>query len=457
MFYNYQEVKSMKKAAYAAAGLILVILVACIAYNKGRSSVQSTTAGNEAKLQQNEASEEVQDVAENETVTEAETTTDVKSNEAKEAVTSEQTEAKDPAAQEDDKEAYDLEYWTEGSQVAQSIRDYVKEVCDENSAAFVPEEDRIATFDMDGTFIGELYPTYFDTCMFVYRALEDETYEADAEMKEFGQKVRDAMDNGTIGEVDMQDLARHFAKAYSGMTMKEFSDFVKAFKKHEPEGFDNLTYETSFYKPMISVIKYLAANNFKVYVVSGTERMTVRALLEDELGDAVPSEQIIGTDFTMYATAQEDTPGIDYTYGKDDNVLMGDELIVKNLKMNKVTAITREIGKAPVVAFGNSTGDFAMAQLALNNEKYEGRAYMLLCDDTERDYGNPEKAASFKEKCEALGFIPVSMKDEFATIYGEEVKLNPSKRPGYTESEEAPDNVIEMPQNETKEEEKKAS
>ena len=348
----------------------------------------------------------------------------------------------------------DLEYWTEGSQVAQSIKDYVAGVCDEKSSSYVPEEDRIACFDMDGTFIAELYPTYFDTCMFVYRVLEDDSYTGDAEMQEFAQMVRSKMNDGTVGEVDMQELARHFARSYAGMTMDEFEAYVKEFKTHEPEGFDNLTYETSFYKPMISVIRYLKANNFRVYVVSGTERMTVRALLKDELGDVVPPECIIGSDFTLAASGQEDTPGIEYTFANSDKVVMGDDLIVKNLKMNKVSAIQRELGKDPVLVFGNSTGDFAMAQMALNNTKYEGRAYMLLCDDTERDYGKPEKAASFKEKCEAAGYIPVSMKDDFATIFGDNVKLNPSKRPAA--GGETPDNVTEFPQTQQTEE-KKAS
>lgn len=352
------------------------------------------------------------------------------------------------------KESYELEYWTEGSPVAQSIKDYVRDVCDENSPAYVPVEDRIATFDMDGTFIGELYPTYFDTCMFVYRVLEDERYQPDPEMKEFAQSVREAMNNGTIREVDMLELARHFAVCYSGMNMEEMRAYVKEFKTHEPEGFDNLTYETSFYKPMISVIRYLAAHDFTVYVVSGTERMTTRALVEDELGDVVPPNRIIGSDFTLYATEQGDTAGVDYTLTPEDQVLMGDELIVKNLKMNKVMAITREIGKAPVLVFGNTTGDFAMAQLALNNEKYAGRAYMLLCDDTERDYGDLERAVKFKDQCDAAGFITVSMHDEFDTIYGYEVKLNPAKRPGPSETEEMPDNVIDMPQSEPAEEKK---
>ena len=60
-----------------------------------------------------------------------------------------------------------------------------------------------------------------------------------------------------------------------------------------------------------------------------------------------------------------------------------------------------------------------MAQYTVQNG---GKAYMLLCDDTERDYGDVEKAASFEQKCKELGFKTVSMKNEFETIYGENVK-----------------------------------
>ena len=81
--------------------------------------------------------------------------------------------------------------------------------------------------------------------------------------------------------------------------------------------------------------------------------------------------------------------------------------------------IQQEIGKMPVLAFGNSTGDFSMATYTLQNKKYSGRAYMLLCDDTVRDYGDPEVAEAFREKCDANGFYTVSMKDEFADFYPE--------------------------------------
>ena len=86
--------------------------------------------------------------------------------------------------------------------------------------------------------------------------------------------------------------------------------------------------------------------------------------------------------------------------------------------------IAREIGKVPVLAFGNSSGDLAMGQYTVNNDKYDARAYMLLCDDTERDYGKLDVAEKFKGQCEELGFTTVSMKNDFATIYGFDIKLS---------------------------------
>ena len=95
--------------------------------------------------------------------------------------------------------------------------------------------------------------------------------------------------------------------------------------------------------------------------------------------------------------------------------------VIKNLKMNKVSAIVREIGRKPVLAFGNSSGDSAMLNYTINGNKYRSAAFFLLCDDLERELGNLNKAAKCKELADTYGWIPVSMRDDFATIYGEDV------------------------------------
>ena len=115
-----------------------------------------------------------------------------------------------------------------------------------------------------------------------------------------------------------------------------------------------------------------------------------------------------------------------YELEPSDKLNIAGTLFIKDQKTNKATAIQREIGRVPVLAFGNSTGDFSMATYTLQNEKYHGRAYMLLCDDTARDYGDPAAAASFKEKCDARGFYTISEKDEFELLYPQGVSMAPA-------------------------------
>ena len=89
--------------------------------------------------------------------------------------------------------------------------------------------------------------------------------------------------------------------------------------------------------------------------------------------------------------------------------------------MNKVTVIQQEIGKQPVLAFGNSGSDFSMAQYALNDNPYMAKAFMLCCDDTERENGNVEKAEKMVNSCKENGFTAISMKNDWKTIYGDNV------------------------------------
>ncbi len=87
--------------------------------------------------------------------------------------------------------------------------------------------------------------------------------------------------------------------------------------------------------------------------------------------------------------------------------------------MNKVSAIVREIGIRPVLAFGNSTGDSSMATWVTDGNPRRALAFMLCCDDVVRENGNPEKAARMRALCERNGWIPVSMRDDWKTIYGD--------------------------------------
>ena len=146
-----------------------------------------------------------------------------------------------------------------------ALQDYVKDVTNPNSKNYISEEDRIATFDMDGTFVGELYPTYFEYNMLEYRVLDDPTYKdiAPDDVKETAQDIRDFVREGKKlpDHFDMKH-ARAAAKAYAGMTLAEFDAYVKAYAAKQANGFRNMTYGQSFYKPMLQVFEFLKDKGF---------------------------------------------------------------------------------------------------------------------------------------------------------------------------------------------------
>ncbi len=315
----------------------------------------------------------------------------------------------------------ELEYWTEDSVAAASIRDYVARVTDEDSDAFIPIEDRLAVFDMDGTLIGELYPSYFEYMMFIHRALHDDTYTAPQFMTDFATELEADVYSGKQPDNPERRHAKFAGLAYVGMTPDELMDYTREYMKTPADGFTNLTKGDAFYWPMVSLVKYLEANDFTVYIVSGSDRTVARALVKDKLG--IPENRVIGMTYDYIASGQNMTDGLDYVYTKDDKVILGGNLVIKTVKMNKVTKIAEEIGKVPVLSFGNTAGDQSMAQYTVNNDQYETKAYMLMCDDLEREHGNMDKANAMKKMCEECGFEPVSMRDDFATIYGDDVKV----------------------------------
>ena len=209
------------------------------------------------------------------------------------------------------------------------------------------------------------------------------------------------------------------AMAFAGMTIDEFEDYVEMFKNQPAPGYNGMTRGEAFYKPMIQVIDYLQANDFTVYIVSGTDRLIVRGLIKDSVD--IPRNQIIGSDELLVATNQGATDGMEYTFTSQDKLVTGGEFIIKTLDMNKVTAIMTEIGIQPVLSFGNSTGDSAMANFTITNNKYKSLAFMLCCDDLVRENGNTSKADKMRDLCEENNWIPVSMRDDWTTIYGDGV------------------------------------
>lgn len=299
-----------------------------------------------------------------------------------------------------------------------ALQAYVEDVTSPQSSNFIPIEDRIVTTDMDGTFVGELYPSYFEYLMLEYRVLDDPSYKdkAPEDVRQAAQAIRDFVRTG-------KKLPDHFdmvhayaaAKAYAGMTIAEFDAYVKAYGEKQVNGFKGMTYGKSFYQPMLEVYDYLKAKGFTVYVVSGSDRFICRALVES-IG--IAPNRVIGMDVKFETNKQGETAGVDYTMNKDEYLVRTDQLIIKNLKTNKVKQISQEIGKVPVMSFGNSGGDVSMHNYCLSNKKYRTAVFQLIADDDARDHANREKALALGQKWRDAGFHVISMRDDFKTIYG---------------------------------------
>ncbi|MBR4455329.1 MAG: haloacid dehalogenase-like hydrolase [Solobacterium sp.] len=309
-----------------------------------------------------------------------------------------------------------LTLWNEGSGAKQQLIDYVNAVTDENSADFIPVEDRIAVFDMDGTLACETYYTYYDTMMFIEYCLRDYPDRVSDELKQVAADIKP-------GYVADETLARNFAKAYAGMTVEEFYNYVVKFGQKKTASFNNMRYIDNFYLPMAELVKYLYDNDFTVYVISGTERTTTRAIVANSpISEYVTPEHVIGTDFEVKEAGHEDeSSNMNYKYENGDELVLTGNFVQKNLNGNKVIYIEQEIGQRPVLAFGNSGSDTSMMNYTIDSRNpYKAEAYMIVADDSEREWGTQDwetKSAEYS----AEGYIPVSMKNDFSVIYPEGV------------------------------------
>ena len=307
-----------------------------------------------------------------------------------------------------------LASWASDSVARDALISYVSAVTQEGGEDFIPAEDRIAVFDMDGTLTCETYYTYYDTMMFIEYCLVDHPERVSDELKQVAASIKP-------GYVADENLARNFARAYAGMTVEELYQYAVEFGQKKTESFNNMRYIDNFYIPMVELVKYLYDNGFTVYVISGTERTTTRAIVANSpIRDYVTPNHVIGTAFEVKQPGHEtEASNMDFKYANGDELVLTGGFIQKNLNANKSIWIEREIGQRPVLAFGNSGSDTSMMNYTIDSRNpYRAQAYMIVADDDVREWGTQDWAAKSADY-EAKGYIPISMKNDFAQIYAE--------------------------------------
>jgi len=251
------------------------------------------------------------------------------------------------AARQPAPEADPLPSWNDGA-VKQSILTFVGDAADPSSARFVPEDDRIAVFDNDGTLWSEK-PTYFQLLFILdrIRALAPEHPEWRSQ-----QPFQAVLDNdmkalAATGEHGLIELA---GAAQTGMSTEEFEAIVLDWMETARHPASGRPYTGMVYQPMLELLGYLRANGFSTWIVSGGGIEFVRAWAEDVYG--IPPQNVIGS-----------MPELHYARRQDGPALMRDaQLHFINDKAGKPVGIQRHIGRRPLVAVGNSDGDYEMLE-----------------------------------------------------------------------------------------------
>ncbi len=267
------------------------------------------------------------------------------------------------------------------------IMEFVETVSTEGSPDFVPEEYRIATFDQDGTILVE--KPFLVLFAHLYNYFE--VPRPDPKLAIVGRQPDQAI------LLPNQVLL----SAYMNYTLDEYNQNLLEFVKTQKHPRFDRPYIDMFYQPMLELIAYLRANNFRVHVVSGSWQVFTRGIVRAKTG--LPNSHLIGTQVNFDYTKSDD--------GKSSLTLNGSTRPPLSVFDGKPINIEHQIGEVPILAVGNSSGDQAMFEYASSN-RYKNLAVWIEHDDEEREYVYPSHVQG------QPGWVEVSMKNDFATIFG---------------------------------------
>jgi len=273
----------------------------------------------------------------------------------------------------------------------------------------VPVEDRVAYFDNDGTLWCER-PGYVQLDFFVdalqRRAADDPSL---AERPEFDAVLR--ADPAAMGEVGMERIAVALAGLFDGETPDTFATIVDEFIDRYRHPTLDRPVAGLVYQPMLELLDELRALDFTIGIVTGGGTEFVRRLSHDLYG--VPPELVVGTLIGYEFEREGDPPQLRRTVA-----LMG----AANEGATKVTQIQSQLGRAPIVAGGNSGGDREMMEWATSG-RHPGLAILVDHDDAEREYEYVGRAQTFEESepitdvAQRLGWVTVSMARDWDTVF----------------------------------------
>lgn len=289
----------------------------------------------------------------------------------------------------------------------QAILDFVSAVTTPGSPDYVPPSERIATLDNDGTLWCErpLYVQFMGALDFL------------ADMAEADASLRDRQPYKAAYEKDMAWLSEYTSnekipelvgmliQSAAGETQVDFEARASRWLRNAHHPRFNSLYTKLIYRPMVELLDYLRAHDFRVFICSGGGMDYVRLVSETLYG--VPRENVIGSNMKLT-----------WEYHQGEPVLVRQAGIVEpfNDGAGKPVNIQLHVGRAPILAAGNSNGDIAMMEFAASS----GRPYLNLLvhhDDAEREYAYDTSAEQALEIAAELGWTVISMEKDWKKIF----------------------------------------
>jgi len=308
--------------------------------------------------------------------------------------------------------ADELPSWNDGP-AKTAIVEFVGKVTTQGSPDFVPEDERIATFDNDGTLWTER-PMYTQLAFAVDRVKALAPQHPEWKTKPHFKAVLDN-DLAALAAGGEKGLAELVMTTHAGMSTSEFESIVTDwFGKARHPRFKR-PYTDLAFQPMVELLAYLRANGFKTFIVSGGGVEFMRPMTEKVYG--VPPQQVVGSTIKTRYEMRDGKPVL----------LRLPQVDFVNDKAGKPVGINKFIGRRPIAAFGNSAGDRQMLEWTAAGG---GARLMVLVfhDDAKREYaygpanGLPDSKfgtfpQSLMDEAKSKGWTVISMKDDWARVF----------------------------------------
>jgi phosphoglycolate phosphatase-like HAD superfamily hydrolase len=295
-----------------------------------------------------------------------------------------------------------LDFWNEGTSKT-SILTFIKTVTDANSPDFIPEEERVAVFDMDGTILIEKPNSVL--LDFVIRRLMDQIAANPELKKKQPYKAVSEQDWTYFDKLPYfgdEGLYSVLLYAFDGYTDNQYRDAVRKYLSTVIDKRYNKPYNQLVYAPVVHLIRYLQDNRFEVYIVSGSDPEFTRTFCEEAAN--IPSQNVLGS---TVLTKWVETDTASYFIREHKFV----EPI--NDEAGKPVNILNKVGIVPALAVGNSAGDYHMLEYSKNARR--SLQMIINHDDSAREYNYD--AEKMKKMCQDNGWQEISMKNDFKMIF----------------------------------------